>query len=63
MSTITRRPKSDHKAQVEEATEAEVQAVIHKGLSVRQENGADTDKEAQVKLRLPDALLKRVMQR
>ena len=62
MSTITKRPKSRDTTETAIATEAEVQAVIHKGLAAPERNGTspDTHKEPQVKLRLQDSLLKRV---
>ena len=62
MSTITRRPTKAKPTAADTAREAQVQAVIHKGLSVPQENGAmdDPNQEAQVKLRVPSALLRRV---
>ncbi len=58
MSTITRRPKPVS-SKTSQPSETDIHAVIRKGLSGPVDESADTE-EAQVKLRLPAALLKRV---
>jgi hypothetical protein len=58
MSTITRKPRTIAK-KTTHPTETEIQAVIRKGLS-GPTGDAEDEEEAQVKLRLPVALLKRV---
>jgi len=58
MSTITRRPKPVS-SQTSHPSETDVRAVIRKGLSGPVDESADMA-EAQVKLRLPAALLRRV---
>jgi len=58
MSTITRRPKPAS-GKVSHPSETDIHAVIRKGLSGPVEESAETD-EAQVKLRLPAELLRRV---
>ena len=58
MSTITRKPRTITN-KTSHPTETEIQAVIRKGLS-GSPGPADDEEEAQVKLRLPAALLRRV---
>jgi len=61
MSTITRKP-SGQQASTPPSSEAEIEALIHKGLSQPEDHGgASSDaEEQQVVLRLPRALLRRV---
>lgn len=58
MSTITRRPKPVNSKTVH-PSETDIHAVIRKGLNGPVDDSTDTE-EAQVKLRLPAALLRRV---
>jgi hypothetical protein len=61
MSTITRKP-GGHQASAPPPSEAEIEALIHQGLS-RPEDPPETSRdeaEQQVVLRLPRALLRRV---
>jgi hypothetical protein len=61
MSTITRKPNSHHPS-TSSPSEAEIDALIHKGLS-RPEDPPESpseEEEQQVVLRLPRALLRRV---
>ena len=62
MGTITRKP-TGRKGDAPQPSEAEIQAIIHKGLSEPADPTASAEEdttEAQVKLRVPAALLKRV---
>jgi hypothetical protein len=61
MSTITRKP-SGHQASTPPPSEAEIDALIHQGLSRPEDHPeASSDaEEQQVVLRLPRALLQRV---
>jgi len=57
MSTVIRKPRP-LTSKVSHPSEAEIQAVIHKGLSGP--SGQTNEEEAQVKLRLPVTLLRRI---
>jgi hypothetical protein len=61
MSTVTRKP-DNNKAQVPQAREAEIEALIHKGLSAPADHVPlpSNDEDRQVVLRLPVSLLSRV---
>jgi hypothetical protein len=61
MSTITRKPHG-HQASTPPSSEAEIDALIHKGLSRPEDHpGVPSEaEEQQVVLRLPRALLRRV---
>jgi hypothetical protein len=61
MSTITRKP-SGHQASTPPSSEAEIDALIHKGFSIPEDHGGlpSEEEEQQVVLRLPRAILRRV---
>jgi hypothetical protein len=60
MSTITRKP-SGQQPSMPPPSEAEIDALIHKGLSRPEARaGSPSEEEQQVVLRLPRALLRRV---